>query len=200
MPAKKTSGGNSAPEPISHERQVFNQLIQQMVLEAHLESEDAADRHIGVIAAIMDASDDEFWDADDRTSIGGRDLGDVEMDLHAYRVVMTRGAGIPGNPFKDPESGRCMYLELAATRLSDAGELSTRLIAAGEDFTWNTSAPRLVSKIMSMSKRGMLPGAVVVRATDLGDGSAVLKLKPLSARTIIRTQDETLTANAEQPF
>lgn len=191
MTPRKTSSGDveTAAENgtmASESRAAFNLLLQRMAIQAQLEDEQASDSKVETIAAIMNASDEDFWDADEKNSIGGRDLKDVEFELTGFRIVKSRGQGVANNVFKHPETGQGMYVEVTSVRLSESGVLPTKLVPAGEKFVWNTSAPAVVAKILSMDARGLIPHDCVMRAVDLGDGTATIKLKPLRSRSYVR--------------
>lgn len=153
------------------ERRALAALVQQMELDAQMEDTDPMAAIASGVEAILSAeTEQEMWDADERGPLGGRDLADVELRILSYGVRFSR-ANI-GSRFVG-KNGREMYVMVEATRYDNGAHIS-----------FNTSAPYLVAKIVWLDRHNKLPADAVIRATDLGAGQAVLKLKPLSKRPV----------------
>jgi hypothetical protein len=151
----------------------FRAFLGMMELEADATAEDPSDSPLitGVMKIMEAADDNEMWTADDLMQLGGRDLADVEMGIQSFTVRRSARADID-TPFVDSK-GRKMFLLVRSVKLE-----------TGEEIVWNTSAPLLVAKLFWLSTRDMLPCEAVIRATDLGAGQAVLKLKPIPRRAV----------------
>lgn len=152
--------------------QAFMQMLQKMDLTATMDDDKDGgfQAQIGSIEAILSAeTEEEMWDADERGPLGGRNLPDVEQTILDFTVKYSRDATM--RTVFVTSDGKRMYLLVSAKRLD-----------TGEEIVWNTSAPLIVAKIMWLDQRGKLPYDCVIRATDLGGGQAVLKLKPIPAR------------------
>jgi hypothetical protein len=151
----------------------FIQLLDRMALEATQEDPEFGSPTVTSMLRILEAkTEQDMWDADELGQTGGRDLVDVEMEIRAYAVKWSDRSDI-SSPFRDRDTGRTMYLLLKSAKLED-----------GQELIWNTSAPLLVGKIFWLADREMLPAQCVIRATDLGAGQALLKLKPIPKRAV----------------
>jgi hypothetical protein len=110
---------------------------------------------------------EELWDADEGGMPDGRDMADVEQRIIEFEVKKST------DPEKTKEMLGGTFLIVRCARLDN-----------GEEVIWNTSAPLLVTKIIQAERMSMLPLDAVIRATDLGGGKAVLKLRPVPKRTV----------------
>lgn len=153
-------------------QQAFRQLLQKMALTASMDREDgnSVSSQVNSVEAILNAeTEEEMWEADERGPLGGRNLPDVEQEIFDFTVKYSRDAEM--QTIFVTEDGKRMYLMVSARRLD-----------TGEEIVWNTSAPLIVAKIFWLDQRNKFPYPCVIRATDLGGGKAVLKLKPVVAR------------------
>lgn len=180
------SEDNNDNGAISQRGEAFNRLITTMSQRAVLESSTGNSSQMDMVARIMLADEGEFWDADEKSSIGGRDLSGVEMTIHAFLTRKSRGTGPKNNVFRDPTDHSGLYVEVTATRLSTAGELSPSLVAPGDEFVWNTSAPAVVAKLFRIEQTDNgFPVDCFIQSIDLGDGTATIKLKQLNRHTMV---------------
>lgn len=121
-----------------------------------------------ILATENAASDEEVWDSDEGGIPDGRAMVDIEQEILGYEVVASTNEDIKKASLGDT------FLLIRCRRLED-----------GEEVIWNTSADLIVTKIMVFDRRGQIPGLkCVIRATDLGAGKAVLKLRPIPRRAI----------------
>jgi hypothetical protein len=169
MPAKGNSpevAANSQPSA------PFRAFLQRLEIEATLDTDGVNQLFIDGVTKILAAdTEEEMWDADDLLQTGGRDLADVEQTIISYEVKRSRNPDIK-SAFR-AEDGRYMFLLIRSVKLE-----------TGDEFTWNTSAPYLVAKIIWLADHDRLPYDAVIKATDLGAGQAVLKLKPIPKRAM----------------
>ena len=157
-------------------------LIALMSGRAEMESNDVSGSTVKNVNDILLAEDESaMWDADDRASIGGRDLNGVIQRITGITVKYGTGATSDGEEMKSifiDRAGRTMYVLVRATRMDRPSPSKLPNVATGEEFEWNTSAPRLVAKLFWLEQHDKFPVNVVVEATDLGAGKAVTKLRP----------------------
>jgi len=163
--------GNSPEVPSNTQASApFRAFLQRMEIEASLDTEGVNQLFIDGVTKILSAeTEEEMWDADDLLQTGGRDLADVEQTIYSYEIKKSRNPDIK-SAFK-AEDGRYMFLLIRAGKMED-----------GTEFTWNTSAPYVVAKVLWLADHDRLPYDCVIKATDLGAGQAVLKLKPVPKR------------------
>lgn len=137
------------------------------------------------IMAILNAEDEAaMWAADDRAQLNAKVLSGCELEIYGFGIRFSGNEGI-ASVFRDPSSGKRMYVLLDSARINAAGESNLyRLPGVGEKFQWNTSARFIVAKIMWLNAHGAFDNGKSVRCriegTDLGDGRSVEKLKPLT--------------------
>lgn len=148
-------------------------------------------------------TEEEMWTADDRGPLGGRDLAGVVMRVDVIDVKWSNSPDIQ-SPFKDSESGKNIYLLITATRVDDSKYTGKRPdIRQGDTFQWNTSAIRLVAKLLWLEGHEKLSQPVVIEAVELGGGQAVLKLRPYSTGFVNQsgqTLEEASLQSDESPF
>ena len=175
---------SASNEPVttteSETQKAFQLMLNQMELAATSDDSEFTSPMVASFVAIATAdTEEEMWDADEFSQIGGRNLEDVEQSILEYTVKFSSNQEIQ-SVFVDSK-GRKMYLLVRAARLTN-----------GEEFIWNTSAPLVVGKILWLANHNRIPGAEVVIKGKGPEGSRVLMLKPVPKRAT--------RAESEPPF
>lgn len=148
------------------------------------------------IAAILMAENEaEMWDADELPRINAKVLSGCDLDLYGYQVKFSDDPEITTGLI-GPRSKRKMYLLVSAARLNTSGQAAVyRLPEVGEEFTWNTSARFIVSKLFWLNAHGRFDNGGSVKArivgTDLGGGKSVEKLKVIDGVTLVGSAQPT---------
>lgn len=194
---EEASGTVANPTP-------FYRMLRAMEMDATADVEDGS--FTGDDYNVFDSAvtDEDVWEADEIGPLNFQHLAGCDLKIIKIQVKYSRGGSDILTPFiaKIPQRDgtttvKKMYLFVTATRLSN--EQDNKLLnlpAPGEIFQANTSARYLVYKLWTFYQRGAIDpdgGKAIechVRATDLGDGAAVLKLRPLGRQTV----------SAEAPF
>jgi len=109
-------------------------------------------------------TEDEFWDASDYTSLGGRDLEDVEQRILSFTVHVS-----DSDEF-DAALGH--FIMVNAQKIED-----------GEELIWNTQSPLIIGQLRWMEAKGLLPYDCVIKGTRARKGR-VIKLRPLAKRPV----------------
>ena len=171
----------------------FQTMLRAMAMDASAETDVfAGDDLLNAILAAE--TEEEFWDADERAPLNFQHLSGCEISVISLEVKYGRGNNDSIiTPFVSAE-GKKMYLLAKCVRISAAGEKKIiNLPKVGEVFTANTSARYVVTKLWAAQSRGMIDENTgrtlecVVQGTDLGDGTEVLKLRPIPARVTAST-------------
>lgn len=170
----------------------FMRAIRAMAQEATVEPDDQqfTGDDVAINAMLTAETDDEIWDADERGPLGFRDLAGCEIAILDVQVKLSRGGNDIKTVFVTPE-GKQMYLLATCVRLNVTGDEDARirLPEIGEVFQANTSARYTVMKIWAFYLKGRISpvtGAQLecrVKAIDLGEGQAVVKLRPIPKRS-----------------
>jgi hypothetical protein len=164
-----------------------------------MESEEKNVDYASIEAIIMAENEIDMWTADDRGPLGGRDLDGVVQIVEDIQVKWSNSPTI-SSPFTDPQSGKALYLLITSTRQDDAKYSGKRPdLPQGEKFQWNTSAPRVVAKLMWLEGHDRLHQSVCIQATDIGGGQFVLKLRPAPSG-YVNQSGQTLEEASESPF
>jgi hypothetical protein len=121
---------------------------------------------------ILDASDEEFWDSDERIAISAKTLSGCVIEIRDFDVKY--GDSAVGDdditsPFISPD-GRQMYLLIEASMIDKRQQVEKllKLPEVGEIFQFNTSARYVVAKIMSAHNRGWLDDNRTLRVRVVG--------------------------------
>jgi hypothetical protein len=169
----------------------FQGMIRQMGMTAELDLTATKFNGDDLNALLTAETEAELWDADERGPLNFQHLADCELQIIDLSVKYSR-AGQNGDMVSQfvTDDGKKMYLLVTAVRISNAGEKTVlRLPAVGEEFQANTSARYVVGKLWAFLQKGYIDPdngkrlECVVKSTDLGDGQAVLKLRPMPRRT-----------------
>ncbi len=174
----------------------YEKFCATMAGRASLESEES-NTDVGSIEAIITAeTEEEMWAADERGVLGGRDLAGVVQVVEDIQVKYSNRGGLK-SPFVDPASGKGLYLLITSTRYDDPKYTNKRPdLSQGDKFQWNTSAPRLVAKLLWLEANERLHQNVVIEEIELEVG-AVLKLHPAPSGYV---NQATLSEASESPF
>jgi hypothetical protein len=182
-----TSGGNVI------QATPFQRMLRAMELEATAEVENAVFSGDNLNGILNAETEEELWEADERGPLNGQHLAGCELSLIKVTVKFSRAGRSDeiSSAFVTGE-GRKMYLIVDAVRLSEANDKGNliRLPEVGEVFQFNTSATFLTAKIWAFYTRGYIDAdsgkqlECVVKEIDLGDGQAVLKLRPMPRRSV----------------
>lgn len=175
---------------IDKNHDAVQRMIRAMEMDATAAIEDGGASAEAELAAILNAeSDEDIWAAGERGPLNAQHLAGCELAIVDMQVKYGRDSDIK-TPFVTGD-GKQMYLLVTAYRLSKTGdnEASMRLPAVGEEFQFNTSAPRVAGKLWAFYTRGRFGSGTgetfqcLIHSTDLGGGQAVLKLRQLPGRT-----------------
>ena len=173
--------------------------MKRMVMDASAEDQTfTGDDLIGILSA---ETEEELWEADNRAPLNFQHLAGCEIGILGFDVKFSRAGNNSSivTPFTwQDERGtdKKMYLLVSCVRLSDAGAKSIiKLPPVGEQFQANTSARYVVTKLWRAMTMGLIDektGKVLecmVEETDLGDGTGVLKLRPIPKRVMRATAE-----------
>jgi len=151
---------------------------------------------------ILEASDEEFWDSDERTAISAKTLSGCVIEIRGFDVKFgdnAIGDDDITSPFIAPD-GRQMYLLIEASMIDKRQQVEKllKLPETGEIFQFNTSARYVVAKLMSAHNRGWLDDNRTLRVrvvgTPIKNGrQRVEKLKeadaPYVASGVVQTEE-----------
>jgi hypothetical protein len=201
------SAAKSTTSPASHTEHTgtitsltpYEKFCATLAGRATMESEEKNVDYGSIEAIILAETEDEMWTADDRGPLGGRDLAGVVQVIEDVQVKWSNSPTI-SSPFIDPKTEKALYLLITSTRHDDSKYTGRRPdLTQGEKFQWNTSAPRVVAKIMWLEGHDRLRQPVSIEATDIGGGQAVLKLRAAPSG-YVNQQSPTLEEASESPF
>jgi hypothetical protein len=171
----------SAQEGTVEQPSAFWKFCRLLGSRATVEAEDSSFDETSIEAILLADSEDAMWDADNRGPIGGNKLDGVQMVMQEVEVKFSRQSTGDNmrSVFVDPETGRAFYILVTAMRVDEDPRYLPE-VKGGDKFVFNTSAPRLVAKIIWLEQHGLLSDRVVmVEEIDLGGGQGVLKLHPV---------------------
>lgn len=182
-PAETTNGTVVQATP-------FQRMIATMEMEATAAIEENAQFAGDDLSPLLTAeSEAEIWEADERGPLNFQHLAGCDIEILDVQVKYSRGGQSQiATPFVSRD-GKKMYLLVTVQRISDATDRpEIRLPKVGEPFQANTSARYVTGKIWAFYVRGNIGNGNTLRAhvreTDLGDGTAVLKLRPVTATAV----------------
>ena len=130
---------------------------------------DAGSRAYDVAASqlekILSATDEAaFWDASDYSSLGGRDLEDVEQTILSFTVHESTS--------DEYDAALGFYILVTAQDMEK-----------GEELIWNTQSPLIIGQLRWLESKNLLPYSCVIRGTRAGKGR-VIKLRPIPKRAV----------------
>jgi hypothetical protein len=166
MVTAKDAAAQSAATGTAVEPRRVDSLIQYLQRRAEAdEGSRAYDVAASQLEKILAAEDEnEFWEASDYTSLGGRDLEDVEQTINSFTVH------VADNDEFDAALGH--YVMVNASKIED-----------GEELIWNTQSPLIIGQLRWLEAKNLLPYPCVIKGTKARKGR-VIKLRPLSKRPV----------------
>lgn len=174
----------------------------QIMLRAMANDASAEDGNFGGddLNAILSAeTEEELFESDERPPLNFQHLSGCEIAVLSFDVKFSRSNNTSiQTPFiwRDERGNeKKMYLLVKCVRISDAGTKKSviKLPPVGEVFTANTSARFVVAKLWRAMVLGLLDEnrgitwECTVQETDLGDETAVIKLRPIPKRSVSST-------------
>lgn len=183
----------------------FQEMLRTMSLVAQQDQQTAGFSGDDLNAILSAETEEEMWEADERGPLNFQHLAGCEIAIIDLTVKYSRGgsAASISTPFvahiEMPDGStdtRKMYFLVKAVRVTGAGEKKLlRLPPVGEEFEANTSARFVAAKLWWFYSKGMIDSTrgkslmCRVEETDLGDGTGVLKLKPLTPAPVSATAE-----------
>lgn len=141
------------------------------------------------ISAILEAENEEdMWKSDDFDSWNAAKLSGTDLQIEWFEV--RKGAIDPDIDSPFIYDGNQLFLLVHCFRLTNEQKDTTlRLPDVGRQFTFNTSATRIVGKLFWMLNNGWFdngaaPVQVHIEGTKLTGGRSVEKLKPIKGGPI----------------
>lgn len=197
-PAQATEGTVTTPTPAE-------KMLLKMAGMATMDA-NATESSINDLNVILEASDEEFWDSDERGAINAKMLSGCVIDITGFDVKFGGAVGDDDitSPFMDPKSGRQMYLMVHSAMVNNSqGSKMYVLPKNDEEFQWNTSARYIVAKLLSAHNRGWLDAGKTMRTRIVGTPiqggkKRVEKLKEADAPYVASTVQQ--NGSDEPPF
>lgn len=182
MPGKSNLASQDVNSP-ANAQNAFTLMLRAMAMDAAAEESNfTGDDLVGMLEA---ETEEEIWEADERPPLNFTHLVGCELEILDFEVKYSRGAGIDTVFEYD---GKKMYLLVKCVRISGGNESIYRLPEIGQDFTANTSARFVVTKLWAFLIRGFIKPSesksitCLVQGTDLDGGKQVIKLRPVPKR------------------
>lgn len=189
--------GNGTVQKASPFQKLLRRMSEMATLDNTAERQSTTDADISAI--LTAGSEDEMWKSDDFDSWNAAKLSGADIEIEWFEVK--KGPIDPeiASPFI--YDGSQLFLLVHSFRLTEEQRDSTlNLPKVGQEFTWNTSAPRIVGKLFWMLDNGWFdpgtergPVQVHIEGTKLSGGRSVEKLKPIKGGPI------TVKVMAEEP-
>lgn len=185
MPETRENGTVQAPTP-------FEIMLRAMSNDASAEDGNFGGDDLNVILSAQ--TEEELFESDERPPLNFQHLAGCELQILGIDVKFSRGNNSNiQTPFvwRDERGNeKKMYLLVKCVRISDAGTKKAviKLPSLGEVFTANTSARFVVAKLWRAQTLGLIDEnrgiswECAVQETDLGDETAVIKLRPIPKR------------------
>lgn len=208
MPGKAPAQQSTEPTAVAKPSSAQNMLIKMAGMAAV--NNDDRRTSIEDLNVILEASEEEFWDSDERASINAKTLSGCVIEISGF--VVKYGEGAVGDddivtPFVDPKNGRQMYLLVDSTIIDKRGQNKLYVLPKEhEPFQWNTSARYIVAKLYRMMAFGWFddghsPVRVLVKGTPIKGGKQqVEKLKLPDGGPIVMGQTLPNQESDEPPF
>lgn len=170
----------------------------QIMLRAMANDASAEDGNFGgddLNAILSSMTEEELFESDERPPLNFQHLSGCEIAVLGFDVKFSRSNNSNiQTPFvwtDERNQEKKMYLLVKCVRISDAGNKKAviKLPPIGEVFTANTSARFVVAKLWRAQVLGLidenrgLSWECTVQETDLGDETAVIKLRPIPKRS-----------------
>lgn len=185
-PVPPTRGTVTGPTP-------FQQMIRAMSNDASAEDGNFGGDDLNAILSAE--TEEELFESDERPPLNFQHLAGCELAVLGFDVKFSRTNNTSiQTPFvwtDERGQDKKMYLLVKCIRISDAGTKKNviKLPPVGEVFTANTSARFVVAKLWRAMTLGLIDAnrgvtwECAVQETDLGDETAVIKLRPIPKRS-----------------
>jgi hypothetical protein len=184
--------------PVTQPPTPFQVMLRAMAMDAS--SDDSTFGGDDLNTILSAESEAELWESDDRPPLNFQHLAGCELSIMDIEVKFSRGGSnsiITPFTWQDERGQeKKMYLLVKCVRISDASDNRTaKLPPVGEVFQANTSARFVVAKLWRALTLGlydanrMITWDCMVESTDLGDGTAVIKLRQVPKRVTRSTAE-----------
>ena len=131
------------------------------------------------VERILNADQDDIWEADTGGAVQARDVPGLEVRIHDMRVVKS------SREFTDGAPNKGYYISMNATVLGGPLNLLTRnSLKIGQEIALQTGADLIVAKVRAFEARNMLPVDAKIDGTDTASGNTVLRLVRMPERAM----------------
>jgi hypothetical protein len=188
--------GNGAVQKASPFQQLLRRMSEMATLDQATENrQSTTDADISKILTAENEA--EMWESDDFDSWNAAKLSGSDVQIEWFEVK--KGPIDPEIQSPFIYDGSQLFLLVHAFRITDRkADKNQSLPPVGEQFTFNTSAPRIVGKLFWMLNNGWFdngaaPVQVHIEGTKLSGGRTVEKLKPIEGGPItvqVKAADE----------
>ena len=189
--------GNGTVQKASPFQLLLRRMSEMATLDNTAERQSTTDADISKILTAENES--EMWESDDFDSWNAAKLSGSDIEIEWFEVK--KGPIDPEiqSPFNYDNAQ--LFLLVHSFRLTDRkADKNQNLPPVGQEFTWNTSAPRIVGKLFWMLNAGWFdansdhgPVQVHIEGTKLSGGRSVEKLMAIEGGPI------TVKVMAEEP-
>lgn len=170
----------------------FQRLRRRMAEMAVLDNSDRISTGEEISAILLAEDEAAMWDSDDFDKWNAQKLSGTDLQTTNFEVRFGDSSDDTDivTPFTD-DKGRQMYLLVHSFRITDKQEHKEfNLPPIGQEFTWNTSATRIVAKIFWMLDHGWFdsgaePIRFSIQGTKLRGGRSVEKLKEFTGTPMV---------------
>lgn len=200
MPKNGNQNGEVSGEVVQDTRARVARITALMAREATMADEETEFLGDDILAIFEAETEDEMWEADNRTPLNAKTLEGCEVTVTAVNVKWSRRNDIK-TMFRhtDERTGevRNMYLWVEGYRTRKTGAEDKRVVLPeiGEVFHFDTSARFVVAKLLWLYVHGEInPDMGASRnlrfdATDLGGGEKVVKLSKVEPSAVRATAE-----------
>jgi hypothetical protein len=178
--------GNGAVQKATPFQQLLRRMSEMATLDQTADRQTSADADISAILSAESEAD--MWESDDFDSWNAGKLSGTDLQIQWFEV--RKGPIDPEIQSPFVYDGNQLFLLVHCFRLTnEQADKSMRLPDIGREFTFNTSAPRIVGKLFWMLNNGWFdngaaPVQVHIEGTKLSGGRSVEKLKPIKGGPI----------------
>lgn len=149
--------------------QAMSKFASYLLGRANLDEDDMQASNLETQASIAtrilnSTSVDDVFAANEKGTLGGRDIVDLEQEIQRFDIVKSKNADIESKIIGG------VFLLVHAINLAD-----------GKPFTWNTSASGLVASLVSLERMDAFPIRVAIREAG---GKGALRLERLAQRAV----------------
>lgn len=171
------------------------QMLMEMAAHATMDNVNGTFTGDDLLGILGSETLEQMWESDEQGTYNAKMLSGCDLEIYSFEVKYSPSTDDEIKTiFVNPADGRKMYILVHAARINNSGEKrELRLPDIGENFTWNTSARFIVTKLWWLLKHGYFdPGKPAVKArivgTELAGGRSVEKLKPITDVATINGQ------------